>query len=70
MSAHNNEMGKSKLLDYIAHHEPFQYFKSTANLEHTPPSDENLIGTKDDGAKHQYDLCDFFRHSKTDICRR
>jgi phospholipase C len=59
LSAHNNKMGKSKL-DYVAHHEPFQYFASTANLLHTPPSDENLIGTDRDGAKHQYDLRDFF----------
>jgi phospholipase C len=58
-SAHNNKMGKSKL-DYVAHHEPFQYFESTANLKHTPPTDDNLIGTDRDGAKHQYDLRDFF----------
>jgi phospholipase C len=52
-------MGKSKL-DYVAHHEPFQYFASTANLKHTPPTNESLIGTDRDAAKHQYDLRDFF----------
>jgi len=59
LSAHNNKMGQRQP-DYIAHHEPFQYFASTANLKHIRPSDENQIGTDGDGAKHQYDLCDFF----------
>jgi phospholipase C len=45
--------------DYIAHHEPFQYFVSTQNLHHVPPSDAALIG-KDDPANHQYDLTDFW----------
>ncbi len=46
--------------DYIPHHEPFQYFKSTANLDHTRPSSVALIGTSSDGANHQYDSHDFF----------
>jgi len=46
--------------DYIPHHQPFQYFPSTANIHHTRPSDPALIGTSTDGANHQYDLTDFF----------
>lgn len=45
--------------DYIAHHEPFQYFSQTQNLHHLPVSDPALIG-KDDQANHQYDLDDFW----------
>jgi phospholipase C len=45
--------------DYIPHHEPFQYYKSTANPNHLPPSDAKLIGQTDQ-ANHQYDLSDFF----------
>jgi phospholipase C len=41
--------------DYIPHHEPFQYYKSTANPNHLPPSNASKIG-KTDQANHQYDL--------------
>jgi phospholipase C len=46
--------------DYIPHHEPFQYYKSTANLKHILPKDSALIGTSSDGANHQYDLNAFW----------
>ena len=46
--------------DYVPHHEPFQYYKSTQNLAHTRPSKVALIGTSKDGANHQYDTHDFF----------
>jgi phospholipase C len=46
--------------DYLPHHEPFQYYPSTANPTHTRPSSVSLIGTSNDGANHQYDLHDFF----------
>ncbi|HTW22857.1 MAG TPA: alkaline phosphatase family protein [Candidatus Baltobacteraceae bacterium] len=46
--------------DYIPHHEPFQFFASTLNAHHVAPSDPSLIGTSADGAKHQYDLADFW----------
>ena len=46
--------------DYIPHHEPFQYFKSTQNLHHVQPKDPALIGTSSDGANHQYDLSAFW----------
>jgi phospholipase C len=46
--------------DYIPHHEPFQYYKSTQNLHHVLPKDPALIGTSLDGANHQYDLSAFW----------
>ncbi len=46
--------------DYIPHHQPFQYYPSTANLNHTRPSSISAIGTSGDGANHQYDSHDFF----------
>ncbi len=53
--------------DYIPHHEPFQYYASTANPKHLRPSSTAAIGhtyevdgiTKDP-ANHQYDVDDFF----------
>ncbi|WP_284286349.1 phospholipase C [Alicyclobacillus fastidiosus] len=45
--------------DYVPHHEPFQFYKSTANPEHLPPSSPSMIG-KTDQANHQYDLTDFW----------
>ena len=44
--------------DYSAHHQPFQYFASTANPHHLPPSSAAMIGYTDQ-ANHQYDLADF-----------
>jgi phospholipase C len=53
--------------DYIPHHEPFQYYASTANPNHLRPSSVTAIGhtLEDDGvttdpANHQYDSHDFF----------
>lgn len=46
--------------DYIPHHEPFQFFASTLNGHHLPPSDPALIGTSSDGTHHQYDVGDFW----------
>jgi phospholipase C len=45
--------------DYIPHHEPFQYYASTANPNHLPPSSVANIGYTDQ-ANHQYDLSDFW----------
>ena len=45
--------------DYIPHHEPFQYFASTANPQHLPPTSVAMIGRQDQ-ANHQYDLKDFW----------
>jgi len=45
--------------DYIPHHEPFQYYASTANPQHTPPASVAEIGHAGQ-ANHQYDLTDFW----------
>jgi phospholipase C len=47
-------------VDYIPHHEGFQYYPSTANPMHTRPSSVALIGQDDGAVNHQYDLQDFF----------
>jgi phospholipase C len=57
-ASHIGSNGKPKG-DYIAHHEPFQYYEQTANPHHLPPSSPDLIG-KTDQANHQYDLTDFW----------
>ncbi|HEX7643399.1 MAG TPA: alkaline phosphatase family protein [Burkholderiaceae bacterium] len=55
------------VLDYIPHHEPFQYSAGTRNLSHARPSSVAAIGhsLQEDGktadpANHQYDIHDFF----------
>jgi len=45
--------------DYIGHHEPFNYFPSTQNLHHLPPSSPGMVGQTDQ-ANHQYDLSSLF----------
>ncbi|HET7017339.1 MAG TPA: hypothetical protein VFI65_25685 [Streptosporangiaceae bacterium] len=40
--------------DYVAHHDPFQYYKSTSNPKHLTPTSEAAIG-KTDRANHNYD---------------
>ena len=51
-------VGGIPAVDYSPHHEPFQYYKSTANEKHLPPSSPAAIG-RTDQANHQYDLTDF-----------
>jgi phospholipase C len=50
---------KTTKADYIPHHEPFQYYKSTANLTHARPTSVTAIGSTD-AANHQYDMHDFY----------
>jgi phospholipase C len=55
--------------DYIPHHEPFQYYASTANPHHLAPASLSAIGTDTQSfaggvpqfntANHQYDMSDF-----------
>jgi len=45
--------------DYIPHHQPFQFYASTSNPHHLPPSSVAMIGQTDQ-ANHQYDLSDFW----------
>jgi len=44
--------------DYGAADEPFQYYASTRNTHHLPPSSAAAIG-RSDQANHQYDVSDF-----------
>ena len=46
--------------DYVPHHQPFQYYASTANLSHTRPTSVAMIGQQGDAANHQYDVNDFY----------
>jgi phospholipase C len=57
--AHTGSDGIPKK-DYIPHHEPFQYYKSTSNPNHVPPTSTALIGHAGDQANHQYDITDFW----------
>ncbi|GAA5190688.1 alkaline phosphatase family protein [Rugosimonospora acidiphila] len=56
-ATHTN-VGGNAVVDYSPHHDPFQYYKSTSNPKHLPPSSVKNIG-KTDQANHQYDLTDF-----------
>ncbi|HLW02831.1 MAG TPA: alkaline phosphatase family protein [Ktedonobacterales bacterium] len=58
-TAHTN-VGGASISDYIAHHEPFQYYASTSNPHHLPPSSIAMIGHTDQ-ANHQYDLTNFWQ---------
>ncbi len=49
----------TKKADYIPHHEPFQYYKSTANPTHARPTSVTSVGLND-AANHQYDMHDFY----------
>ena len=57
-TSHTNVAGAT-VTDYIPHHEPFQYYTSTANPHHLPPTSVAMIGHTDQ-ANHQYDLSDFW----------
>ena len=46
--------------DYVQHHQPFQYYASTANPAHTRPTSVSMIGKQGDAANHEYDVNDFY----------
>jgi phospholipase C len=56
-STHQNIAGVTDT-DYSAHHNPFEYYASTANPDHLPPTSLSEIGYTDQ-ANHEYDLSDF-----------
>jgi phospholipase C len=65
-STHSTVVG-SDVLDYIPHHNWFQYFVSTANPSHARPSSIQAIGNTfeadgktPDPANHEYGLKDFY----------
>jgi phospholipase C len=61
-SEHEN-IGGVEVQDYVPHHDPFQFYASTANPEHLAPTSEAAIG-RTDQANHQYDLSDFYETLK------
>ena len=65
-TTHSPIVGKD-IIDYIPHHNWFQYFASTANPKHLRPSSLEAIGysfehdgATADPANHQYGLSDFY----------
>ncbi len=56
-ATHTN-IGGTPVVDYSPHHSPFQYYKSTSNPQHLPPTSVRAIGHTDQ-ANHNYDLTDF-----------
>jgi phospholipase C len=56
--SHTNHFGQSDT-DYDSGNEAFQYYKSTSNPHHLPPTSVAAIGHADQ-ANHQYDLNDFW----------
>jgi phospholipase C len=63
-ATHKNIEGEA-IVDYIPHHEPFQYYSPTSNIKHNRPSSVALIGHTDQ-ANHQYDLTDFWSAAESD----
>lgn len=57
-SSHQN-IGGATVTDYSPHHSPFQYYQSTSNPTHLPPSSPLKIGQTDQ-ANHQYDISSFW----------
>ena len=57
--SHTN-VGGISITDYNPHHNPFEYYASTANPLHTPPASVNEVGHNGQ-ANHEYDLSWFFQ---------
>lgn len=58
--SHTSVFVGSPKADYIPHHQPFQYYVSTGNPQHTRPTSVSTIGHNGDAGNHQYDIHDFF----------
>ncbi|GLG02280.1 hypothetical protein Alches_23210 [Alicyclobacillus hesperidum subsp. aegles] len=58
-TAQHANIGGKEVTDYVAHHEPYQYYDQTSNVTHVKPSSVAMIGHTDQ-ANHQYDLTDFW----------
>ena len=56
--AHQHRRRATTSRDYSPHHNPFEYYASTANPDHLAPSSLSQIGYTDQ-ANHQYDLSHF-----------
>jgi phospholipase C len=53
-----NGQNVSEVNDYVPHHNPFEFYASTSNPAHLPPSSLSEIGYTDQ-ANHEYDVSDF-----------
>ncbi len=56
-------VGAASVADYVEHHEPFQYYASTANPDHVSPTSVSQVGISDPAGtpitkavNHQYDI--------------
>src|ERR1700759_5247582 len=58
--SHTSAVTNTKKADYTPHHQPFQYYASTANPKHTRPTSPSTVGINGDPGNHQYDTHDFF----------
>ncbi len=58
-AASDTNIAGARITDYVPHHQPFQYYETTANQHHLPPSSTGMIG-RTDQANHQYDMQDFW----------
>ena len=66
-TSHKN-IGGATVTDYVQHHEPFEFYESTANPDHVAPSSLEKVGYSDpagtklsEAVNHQYDLSWFNR---------
>jgi phospholipase C len=66
-TSHKN-IGNATVTDYVQHHEPFEFYESTANPDHVAPSSLEQVGYSDpagtklsEAVNHQYDLSWFNR---------
>jgi phospholipase C len=58
-TAHAN-VGGASIRDYSPHHNPFEYYQSTANPHHVAPASVAEIG-HNGPANHEYDLTNFYQ---------
>jgi phospholipase C len=66
-TSHKN-IGGATVADYVQHHEPFEFYESTANPDHVAPGSLEQVGHSDpagtklnEAVNHQYDLSWFNR---------
>ncbi|HEV2448363.1 MAG TPA: alkaline phosphatase family protein, partial [Candidatus Sulfopaludibacter sp.] len=59
-SQHMQFNGTPSVADYIPNHNPFQFYRSTANPHHLAAGSVDTIG-QNDQANHQYDIGDFYK---------
>lgn len=62
-TTHRTATDNAAVAAYSAHHEPFEYYNSTSNPHHLPPSSLAEIGNNGQ-ANHQYDLSLFYASVK------